>query len=46
MPRTHSTNRSPNEEISAKRLQDINLDLDDIFAEIDERSCVINRDGN
>jgi hypothetical protein len=27
-------------------LQDINLDLDDIFAEIDERSCVINRDGN
>ncbi|GHV28609.1 hypothetical protein FACS1894176_11210 [Bacteroidia bacterium] len=44
MPRTHSQNRSPNEAITASRLQDINLDLDDIFSSIDDTSVHIERD--
>ncbi|MDR3169291.1 MAG: hypothetical protein LBU27_06115 [Candidatus Peribacteria bacterium] len=44
MPRIHSQNRSPNETISSKRLQDINLDLDDIFAVLDPRSIQPTRD--
>jgi len=37
MPRKNSQNRSPGDELQASRLQDINEDIDDIYANWDDR---------
>jgi len=37
MPRKNSQNRSPEDELQASRMQDINEDIDDIYANWDDR---------
>ena len=41
MPRNNSTNWSVNDQITAARIQDINEDLDDIYANWDDRGRIV-----